>query len=184
MRNFIQTYKGVPKKSSTRMQPSLRNHETLESHQESVPYLCMSVPACFTFSLYSQAFSVSPICLRSYGHSQHSCLLFPVIWISESNSWRRDSEWLCLGQVTTRGPISHKQKGGDNIPNGYLVPATVEWGAFLREGRNGSWPERTTWICFPLLLSINRQWHKRGNIFSSGSRSVLISRTFVIMEMF
>lgn len=54
-------------------------------------------------------------------------------------------------------PISHKQKGSDNIPNGYLVPATVEWGAVLREGRNGSRPERTTQRCFPLLLSIDRQ---------------------------
>lgn len=47
------------------------------------------------------------------------------IWISASNSWGSRSEWLCFGQVTSPGPISHNQKGSTSMQNSCLVPTSV-----------------------------------------------------------
>lgn len=93
-RKFIEAYKAVVKQSSKRMQLGLR-HQAPESQQNSVPYLCVFLPACFTFGLCSLAFFASLICLRPCGHSQHPCLLILITAsriVTVSESWHQIPE--------------------------------------------------------------------------------------------
>lgn len=108
--------------------------------QDCDPYLRMFLLACVPFSTCTRVFSVSKllevrwpfIALMSYSGTVSSR---DWIWISVSNFWGRDAESLCLGQVTTLGPISHNQKRGDSIWKSYQVPTPVQWEAVA--GRKG-----------------------------------------------
>lgn len=113
------------------MQLGLRN-QTPERHQDFVPYLCMSLPACFTFSLVRLSLprqSAWGHVATHYTHVYFFQLQSPTETVSESQHHIPEGETLKgrrWGQVTTPGPVSHNQKGSDSIQNSCLVPTPME----------------------------------------------------------
>ena len=84
---------------------------------------------------------------------------------------------MCLGQVTTAGPISHRLKGSDSSYSSYAVPIPVDQGAVLREGRDGSQAEQTAWDVFHYHYPSIGSGTEMKHILSSGSRSGQPNRT-------